>query len=74
MALCADVDLARLALLVGENGTGADIKAICTEAGMFAIREERSSVAMVDFEKSIRKTLGQKLGASETLSKDSAFA
>ena len=74
MAIAGDVDLPRLALLVGETTTGADIKAICTEAGMFAIREERESVRMQDFEKSIRKTLGQKLGGAESLSKDSAFA
>ena len=74
MSLGADVDLARLALLVGENATGADIKALTTEAGMFAIREERDAVSMVDFEKSIRKLLGQKIGASQNLAKDSAFA
>jgi proteasome regulatory subunit len=74
MSLASDVDPARLALLVGETTTGADIKAICTEAGMFAIREERDSVAMTDFEKSIRKTLGQKIGPGDTLHKDSAFA
>lgn len=40
-----------------ENATGADIKAICTEAGMFAIRENRDYVTMADFEKAIDKTL-----------------
>ena len=74
MALAPGVDPARLALLVGDQATGADIKAICTEAGMFAIREERDAVSVTDFEKSIRKTLGQKIGAGESLSKDSAFA
>ena len=74
MSLAADVDLSRLALLVGETATGADIKALCTEAGMFAIREERSAITMVDFEKSIRKLLGQKIGANESVHKDSAFA
>jgi proteasome regulatory subunit len=74
MALAPDVDLARLGLLVGENTTGADIKAICTEAGMFAIREERESVTMQDFEKSLRKSVGQKIGGPQSLAKDSAFA
>ena len=32
-------DGVNLALLVGDTATGADIKAICTEAGMFAIRD-----------------------------------
>ncbi len=74
MSVALDVDLARLALQVGEDATGADIKAVCTEAGMFAIREERDSVAMADFEKSIRKLLGQKIGGAQNLHKDSAFA
>jgi proteasome regulatory subunit len=42
-----------------ENATGADIKAICTEAGMFAIRENRDIVSMVDFEKAIAKVLAE---------------
>lgn len=37
------------------NMSGADIKAICTEAGMFAIREKRDYVTMYDFEKAIKK-------------------
>lgn len=74
MALHPDVDAARLALLVGDNITGADIKAIATEAGMFAIREERDSVTMLDFEKSIRKNLGQRIGGGDSMHKDSAFA
>ena len=74
MSLAQGVDPARLALLVGDQATGADIKAICTEAGMFAIRDERDAVAVQDFEKSIRKNLGQKIGAGQALSKDSAFA
>ncbi|MCX8173547.1 MAG: proteasome-activating nucleotidase [Thermoplasmata archaeon] len=42
-----------------ENCTGADIKAICTEAGMFAIRAERDHVVPEDFEKAITKVLGR---------------
>lgn len=75
MSLAPDVDMARLALIVGDKTTGADIKAVCTEAGMFAIREERDTVHMNDFQKSIAKMLGQKIGgAPGQLAKDSAFA
>ena len=35
--------------------SGADIKAICTEAGMFAIRENRTRVKMLDFTMAIDK-------------------
>ncbi|MCK4269138.1 MAG: proteasome-activating nucleotidase, partial [Methanogenium sp.] len=34
---------------------GADLKAICTEAGMFAIRSERDIVTHNDFLKAIDK-------------------
>jgi proteasome regulatory subunit len=41
-----------------EGATGADIKAICTEAGMWAIREERETVTAADFERAIDKVVG----------------
>lgn len=41
-----------------EGCTGADIKAICTEAGMFAIRESRDRVLARDFVKAIDKVTG----------------
>ena len=40
-----------------DGATGADIKAICTEAGMFAIREGRDVVTMSDLERAISKVL-----------------
>ncbi|MBD3187359.1 proteasome-activating nucleotidase [Candidatus Bathyarchaeota archaeon] len=42
-----------------ESATGADIKAICTEAGMFALRDRREDVLMADFEKAVGKVLSQ---------------
>jgi proteasome regulatory subunit len=38
-----------------ENASGADIKAICTEAGMFAIRDDRTTVKRSDFEEAWEK-------------------
>ena len=38
-----------------QNRTGADIKSICTEAGMFAIRDNRVSISQEDFRKAISK-------------------
>ncbi len=49
-----DVDYARLADLT-TNASGADIKAVCTEAGMFAIREDRTEIDMSDFERAWEK-------------------
>jgi proteasome regulatory subunit len=37
--------------------SGADIKSICTEAGMFAIRDNRDTVTMNDFERAVNKVL-----------------
>ena len=48
MNVADDVDFDRLAELTGE-ASGADIKAICTEAGMFAIRDDRTEITMADF-------------------------
>jgi proteasome regulatory subunit len=54
MNVSEDVDYARLAELASE-ASGADIKAICTEAGMFAIRDDRTEVGMSDFEEAYEK-------------------
>ncbi|HDO20139.1 MAG: proteasome-activating nucleotidase [archaeon GB-1867-097] len=43
-----------------ENMSGADIKAICTEAGMNAIREGRRRVTMRDFEEALEKIMLKK--------------
>ena len=41
-----------------EGASGADLKAICTESGMFAIREERPIVKMNDFMDAVDKIIG----------------
>ncbi|GGL61873.1 proteasome-activating nucleotidase Pan1 [Halocalculus aciditolerans] len=48
MNVADDVDFARLAEETNEL-SGADVKAICTEAGMYAIRNDRTQVTMDDF-------------------------
>ena len=40
-----------------EGASGAEIAAICTEAGMFAIREERDAITLEDVERAIEKVL-----------------
>jgi proteasome regulatory subunit len=56
MKLASDVNFTELSRLT-EGATGADIKAIATEAGMFALREERTTVTMMDMIKAIDKVL-----------------
>ena len=48
MNLADGIDFGHLAELI-EDASGADIKAICTEAGMFAIRDDRTQVTLDDF-------------------------
>ena len=71
MNLDGTVNLEELAAH-SDGATGADIKAICTEAGMFAIRDNRDVVAMPDFEKAILKVLD--LGAEKAMESGPMFA
>lgn len=67
MSIAAEVDFEVLAQRT-DGATGADLKAMCTEAGMFAIREDRDTVAMVDFELAVDKVLGESRVRHETAS------
>lgn len=58
MSLDRNLSIEALAVRT-EGATGADIKAICTEAGMFAIRDGRGKVIFSDFEKAVEKVLGK---------------
>jgi proteasome regulatory subunit len=57
MSLSEEADIDLLASLT-EGISGADLKAICTEAGMFAIREERDEVLVADFMDAVDKIMG----------------
>ncbi|MEM0371422.1 MAG: proteasome-activating nucleotidase [Ignisphaera sp.] len=59
MPLAHDVDLIEIAKLT-EGATGAEIKAICTEAALRAIREGRDIVTSNDFTYSIAKILKER--------------
>lgn len=54
MNLSKNVNLEEIAQKT-DDLSGADLKAICTEAGMFAIRENKYSVSKTHFEKAIVK-------------------
>ena len=58
VSMAPGINLERLVSL-SEGASGADIKAIVTEAGMFAIREERDQITMDDFVKAADKVLGK---------------
>ncbi len=61
MSLSADVDLEEF-VLAKDDLSGADIKAICSESGLLALRERRMKVTMADFRKAKDRVLYRKKG------------
>jgi len=61
MNLNEDVNIEEFVMSKDEL-SGADIKAMCTEAGLIALRERRMKVNMSDFRKSKDKVLYRKKG------------
>jgi proteasome regulatory subunit len=66
MNITKDVDIGELAAKC-DGSTGADIKAICTEAGMFAIRENREIASHEDFDKAIEKVMAEELSKEKEI-------
>jgi len=61
MTLDEDVDLEEI-VMNKEALSGADIKAICTEAGLNALKERRMKVVMKDFREAKEKVMHRKKG------------
>lgn len=61
MSLADDVDL-EVFVMSKDELSGADIKAVCTEAGLLALRERRMKVNQEDFVAAKEKTLYRKKG------------
>lgn len=59
MTISKDVDFKELAKIT-EGTSGADIKAVVTEAGMFAVREEKTAIDKIDFMNAIQKIMNSK--------------
>lgn len=59
MSLADDVNLEEFVMAKDEL-SGADIKAMCTEAGLLALRERRMRVTHADFRKAREKVLYKK--------------
>merc|ERR1711990_1397045 len=62
MTLSEDVNLEEFVMQKSELA-GADIKAVCTEAGLLALRERRMKVTHKDFQQAVEKVLYKKKGA-----------
>jgi ATP-dependent 26S proteasome regulatory subunit len=65
MTLDVDVNLEHIAH-EAKHASGADLKAICTEAGMFAIRDEQYSVSREHFEQAMDKVLNKNKNQEST--------
>lgn len=61
MSLAEDVNLEEF-IMAKDELSGADIKAMCSESGLIALRERRMRVSMDDFRKSKDKVLYRKKG------------
>ena len=56
MNLLRNIDLQVIAEKMN-NASGAECKSVCTEAGMFALRERRVHVTQEDFEMAVSKVM-----------------
>lgn len=65
MSLSEDVDLEEF-ILTKDDLSGADIKAVCTEAGLLALRERRMRVTKADFT-AAREKVGSYAAASQAM-------
>ena len=66
MNLMRGVDLAKIASVL-KGASGAETKAVCTEAGMYALRERRLYVQQEDFELAAAKVMRKDKEANERL-------
>merc|ERR1719401_1426109 len=66
MNLLRNIDL-RAAAEKMINASGAECKAVCTEAGMFALRERRVHVTQEDFEMAVSKVMKKDSDANVSL-------
>lgn len=67
-----DIDYEAIVKLA-DNFNGADLRNICTEAGMFAIRDERDYAVQEDFMKAVRKLADAKKLENQSLSYSSEW-
>jgi 26S proteasome regulatory subunit T6 len=58
MNLMRGIDLSKIAEKL-PGASGAEIKAVCTEAGMYALRERRVHVTQEDFEMAVGKVMAK---------------
>jgi len=60
MALGRDVDLSELVGMTG-SATGAELQAICREAGMNAVRKDADAISQEDFRNAVRRVRNEQV-------------
>ncbi|CAK61857.1 unnamed protein product (macronuclear) [Paramecium tetraurelia] len=68
MNLMRGIDLRKIAEVM-PGASGAESKAVCTEAGMFALRERRIHVTQEDFEMSVAKVMKKDIEKNMAINK-----
>ncbi|PUZ60073.1 hypothetical protein GQ55_4G094300 [Panicum hallii var. hallii] len=68
MNLMRGIDLKKIAAKMN-GSSGAELKAVCTEAGMFALRERRVHVTQEDFEMAVAKVMKKDIEKNMSLRK-----
>lgn len=68
MNLMRGIDLKKIAVSM-TTASGAEMKGVCTEAGMYALRERRVHVNQEDFEMAVTKVMKKDNEANESIKK-----
>lgn len=68
MNLTRGIDLRKIAEMMS-GSSGAEVKGVCTEAGMYALREHRIHVTQEDFELAVAKVMARNEDGRVALSK-----
>ncbi|KAI3635517.1 hypothetical protein MIR68_006155 [Amoeboaphelidium protococcarum] len=68
MNLMRGIDLQKIASMMS-GASGAEVKGVCTEAGMFALRERRVHVTQEDFEMAVSKVMKKDSDSNMSLRK-----
>ena len=68
MNLTRGLDLTKIAEKLN-GASGAEVKGVCSEAGMFALRERRVHVTQEDFEMAVAKVLKKDADANMSIKK-----
>lgn len=68
MNLTRNIDLRKIAQMM-PGASGAEIKGVCTESGMYALRERRMHVTQEDFEMAVTKVMSKESEKNESLKK-----